>query len=355
MVIDFDGHVTEPEEMWAAYLPSSVADMAPRAVVDNQGRQRTLLAGRLHPYTPPRPNPRPPLEGGWDARARLRDMDAEGIEQALLFTSEGLRFPGIADAAVSSQLCHAYNSWLRDYCQVDSSRLFGAALVPQSDVQLAVLEARRAVTELGFRAVMLRPNPISGRNLDHPYYEPLWSAIEELQVPVGLHEGCTLDYVQSGVDRFDNYTFCHTCSHPHEQQFAMLSLICGGVLERHSRLTVVFLESGAGWLPYWLDRLESNLEDWGYASLPLALKPAEYFQRQCYITAEQRERTLPAVLQLLGDERVMFASDYPHGDCIFPGAVDALRDRADIPDESKRKILGDNAARCLGLPVPIGA
>src|SRR5215467_1588282 len=87
MVIDFDGHVTEPEDMWSAYLPSDLVAMAPRTVLDNQGRKRTLLAGRLHPYTPPRPNPRPPLPGGWDPHARLLDMDAEGIDRALLFTS----------------------------------------------------------------------------------------------------------------------------------------------------------------------------------------------------------------------------------------------------------------------------
>ena len=130
---------------------------------------------------------------------------------------------------------------------------------------------------------------------------------------------------------------------------AMLALICGGVLERHPRLRVAFLESGCGWIAWWLERLHEHLEHWGHASQPLPRSPEEYFQRQCFISSEPDERTLPGILSLLGDEQVLFATDYPHPDGIFPGVVAAMADRTDLPAASKSRVLRDNAARCFGL------
>jgi predicted TIM-barrel fold metal-dependent hydrolase len=286
--------------------------------------------------------------GGHDAKARLADMDAEGLDVSVLFPTTGLYFAGVADPAVQQALCRAYNDWLRDWCSQDPRRLIGVAVLPQADVDASIAEAQRAVG-LGLRAVMLRPNPIRGRNLEDPVFEPLWSALEELGVPVALHEGTTQDVVQVGHDRFDNFLFRHALSHPLEQQIACLSLICGGVLERHPRLRVAFLESGCGWALYWLERLDEHMEEWGHASLPLPLRPSEYFARQCYISCEPDERALPALISVLGDDNLLFASDYPHPDGIFPGVVAALADRADLSPGSKAKLLRDNALRCFGL------
>jgi uncharacterized protein len=354
-VFDADGHVIEPWEMWVDYLDPDYRSLAPVNVVDNIGRPRRVIAGEMMPPSVHVLQSAEELEqeverdGGHDPKARLVDMDAEGIERSIIFPSLGLRFAGLADPYAADALCRAYNNWLADYCEADPSRLIGVGLLPQQDVRLAVAEAKRTVEQLGFRAVMLRPNPINGRNVDHPSYEPLWSELENLGVPAAFHEGTTQNIVQSGADRFDNFAFRHVCSHPHEQQYALLSLICGGVLENHPKLVALFLESGAGWLPYWLERMDQNTSDWGYATLRLPLQPSEYFARQCFITCEQRESMLPAVVDVLGDDFVMFATDYPHPDGVFPGAVALLRDRTDISDETKTKLLSTNAARCFGL------
>jgi predicted TIM-barrel fold metal-dependent hydrolase len=347
-VVDVDGHVFEQESMWLDYLEADLHPFAPREVVDNQGRARRVIGGQLQPLIPRLPGEQRPA-GGHEPKARLEAMDSEGIDIAVLFPSTGLAFAGIEDARINTALCRAYNNWMADFTSPDPGRLLGVGLLPQADLRDTISEVRRCVSELGYRAVMMRPNPIAGRNLDDPAYTPLWSAIEDLGVPVVLHEGTTQNVVQSGRDRFDNFLFRHACSHPHEQQMACLSLICGGVLERHPGLRVVFAEAGCGWVPWWLERLDEHMEEWGFTSLPLPLEPSEYFARQCYVTTEPDEKCLPSVISLMDDDHIMFASDYPHSDAIFPGAVETLQKRHDLADSSKQKILGANAMRCLGL------
>ena len=105
----------------------------------------------------------------------------------------------------------------------------------------------------------MRPNPIAGRPLHDPIYEPLWAAAAELDAAVAIHEGTTLNVVQSGYDRFGDFAYRHACSHPHEQQIACLSFTCAGILERHPDLRVVFLESGCGWIAWWLERLDEHM------------------------------------------------------------------------------------------------
>ncbi|MCE2391899.1 MAG: amidohydrolase [Proteobacteria bacterium] len=348
--IDADGHVMEPPDAWARYLPSRLHSLAPTWGVDNQGRSRQVIGGKLQGYIPQNPEwatQRRP--GGMDPKARLADMDEEGLAVSVLFPTTGLYFAGIEDLELQREMCRAYNDWLHDFCTADPARLVGVAVVPQGDVAACIAEAQRAVGELGFKGVMLRPNPIRGRNLDDPTHEPLWSALEDLDVVAAIHEGTTQDVVQVGRDRFDNFMFRHALSHPIEMQIACLSLICGGVLERHPRLRVVFLESGCGWAPYWLERLDEHMEEWGHASMPLPLEPTEYFKRQCFISAEPDERALPGVILGLGDDNLLFASDYPHPDGIFPGVVSALADRDDLSESTKAKVLRDNALRCFGL------
>jgi predicted TIM-barrel fold metal-dependent hydrolase len=110
---------------------------------------------------------------------------------------------------------------------------------------------------------MLRPNPIAGRTLQHADWAPLFALLEAEGVPLCVHEGTTQDVPQSGRDRFTDFALRHVASHPHEQQLACLGLVMGGVLGRHTGLRVVFLESGCGWLPAWLERMDDHAHAWG--------------------------------------------------------------------------------------------
>jgi predicted TIM-barrel fold metal-dependent hydrolase len=279
-------------------------------------------------------------------------MDRHGIQISVLYPSAGLHFASIPESDVAIALCRAYNDWLADFCSVDPSRLLGVALLPQIDVGASVAEARRAIAELGFKGVMMRPNPVAGRTLDSAAFDPLWSVLEGLDVPVGLHEATTMNVLQAGTDRYDNYMFLHVISHPHEHQMACLSLICGGVLERHPGLRVAFLEAGCGWVPYWLERMDQHIRYWGGASARLQLPPSEYFKRQCFVSPVADEQTLPDVANRVGAASLIYTSDYPYPYTTTPRIADALLQRNDLEPRILEALVRDNPARLYGLAAP---
>ncbi|HEU4538871.1 MAG TPA: amidohydrolase family protein, partial [Polyangiaceae bacterium] len=205
----------------------------------------------------------------------------------------------------------------------------------------------------GFRAVVLRPNPVQGRTLGAPAYERFWAACEHHSVPVLLHEGTHARVATAGADRYDSHFGQHACSHPLEAMMALLSLIEGGVLEAHPALRVGLLEAGCGWLPYWLWRLD-RVE---YAQFRAEVRarvrrpPSEYFRRQCWVALEPDEAMLGQVAAELGPERLVFGTDFPHLEH-GPDVIDELfARRAALGDETLRAILWDNPSRFVGVPL----
>jgi len=292
--------------------------------------------------------------GQW--RRLLREnhyaVDAAGIETAFLYPTQGLYMASIGDLPgdFAIAICRAYNEWVQDFCSAAPGRLLPAGmLVGLHDPVLATEEARRLAAE-GFRAVFVRPNPIAGRNLDDAAYEPLWAACAEGGMAVAVHEGFGSHLPSAGADRFLGFFSCHTAAHPIEQMLAVLSLIGGGVLERHPTLRVAFLEAGCGWVPYWLWRMDEHWEATrGVAGEPrLPLKPSDYFRRQAWVSCDPEEPDLGRVIDLIGAGRVVFGSDYPHPDHVWPRSVEAIR-AIPLSDEARRKILWDNPRALYGL------
>ena len=149
---------------------------------------------------------------------------------------------------------------IADFCAADPSRLRGVGMVALHDPKAAASEAARVHDVHGFRSVFARPNPILGRNLDDPAYDPLWRALSDRRMALGLHEGGMPPLPQAGADRLTNAEQRHICSHPMEQMVSAVSLIYGGVLERFPGMTVAFLEAGCGWVPFWLERMDDHYE-----------------------------------------------------------------------------------------------
>ena len=262
----------------------------------------------------------------------------------------GLYFWALDDPAAAVPIARAYNDWLASYCAADPGRLFGAAMLPMQDPAAAAAELRRAHGELGFVAAFVRPNPCCGRSLSDRAYDPVWDAAEECAVAVAVHEGSSVIVPTLGADRPFNPLILHAASHAFEAMLAFAQLVVFGVLERHPDLRVVFLESSGGWAPFWLERLDEQAEGFGGFCPDLRLAPSEYFARQCWISYEVDERTLPVLAPVIGARRIVWGSDYPHHDATFPGAVDALRaTMAPLPGEVQALILGANATELYRL------
>jgi predicted TIM-barrel fold metal-dependent hydrolase len=340
-VIDADGHVIEPLGLWAEYTEKRYHHRLPRPVTDENGLFCYVVDGALVMRTASRlstqrqnatPDPDAKVEegqypeelrsGGWDSKARLEDMDLDGMDLAFLYPTLALFVAEVADVELQTVLCRAYNDWLAEHCRADPRRLIGIALLPLLDVGASIRELERCTNDYGFRGAFMRPNPYAGRNIQHPAYEPFWDCAEALGVPIAVHEGVSDTLPTLGRDRTENPVLTHLFSHAFEQQAACAGLVMGGVFERHPALHFVFLESGCGWLPYWLARMDGHAETWSH-KLDLKLKPSEYFRRQGFISMDPDDECALAVLRDVGTDCVVWASDYPHTDHDFPGAVKA--------------------------------
>jgi len=367
-VVDADGHVLEPMSAWDRFLDPRHRQYTPRIVRNDWGLD-TVYVGDQEIVTAPLgllgtpgshmdetdPTKKIPWEqahrGGFDPVERLRDMDLEGIDVAVLYPSLGLNFWGIDDSAAAVALARAYNDWLADYCASAPRRLVGAAMLPFQDPAGAVAELERAARELRFPAAFVRPNPCRGRHLGDPAFEPVWAAAEALGVTIGVHEGSSNVIRTLGADRLFNPLLLHAMSHPFEQMLACATLMITGAMERHPDLHFVFLESGGAWAPYWMWRLDEQVHGFGRYAPEMKRKPSEYFRRQCWVSFESDEASLPALLPHIGERRVVWGSDYPHHDATFPGAVDKLRAAVgELPPSTRRGLLGDNARTLYRLP-----
>jgi predicted TIM-barrel fold metal-dependent hydrolase len=361
-VLDSDMHCMEPADLWERYIDDAYKPFAPRGLQEFIGDLRIVIDGKTMPrhssIRRPRPGEDDPFmkrrerfkaaaERGWDGISQLEAMDTEGIDVAVVYPSRGLFAQGVddLDPAFAAAIARSYNNWLHDYCQPDPTRLLGAGMISPHDVRDAADEARRAVQDLGFRAIFVRPNPVKGRNWHDPYFEPLWDELERLNVPLGFHEGFG-PYLPQVGDRFGaDIQMVHTACHPMEMMLAVISMIGGGVLERHPNLRVAFLEGNCSWLPFLLWRLDEHYEvTFRRPDSKLTMKPSAYFRRQCFASVEADEAFVKQVIDYMGDDTIVFSTDWPHGDSKYPHAVESFM-QLPISDDSKRKILWDNCAR----------
>ena len=243
---------------------------------------------------------------GFGPKSQLQALETEGIDVAALYPSSTiLSFPtpktnGL-DPKLSAAICRGYNDWLTDFCSIDSARLKGVAATPIHDVEESVIEINRAVKENSMIAAYIRPNVINGRNLHDAYYDPLYSTLEELNIPLVVHEG-TAGGPPGADQRFlGNWVMMHMAAHPLEQMLGSESIVVGGVLERHPKLRVAFLECGCSWLVYWLWRLDEELEAWGWHEVPWLEEEAQRVLYGAVLGVDGRGRAGGKVLR--GDAR----------------------------------------------------
>jgi uncharacterized protein len=240
-----------------------------------------------------------------------------------------------------------------DFCAAAPKELYGVATLPAQDPAGAAKELRRCVESYGFVAGTIRPNPaMDGTTVADTRLDPIWREAQELNVPICLHSGSNGWQSFLGRDRVKTPVVSHIMDHAFEQMVAFASMYEVGVFERFPRLRVGYMESSAGWGPWWIDRLEEHVETWGW-TLPPDVKrsPGEVFHDQCVIGGEGEEPMIPYVQERLGNDKVMWASDFPHFDCYLPGLLSPVTERHDMSPEQKDAYLGDAAANFYRLDI----
>ena len=364
-VLDTDSHQMEPPNIWTAYIDTQYRDKAPRIGDIGGGKQGMLVEDEaVTKQTGSYPMDskefhaasvkamkrfKTTRDSGFSAEARIHDMDKEGVDAQVLYPTVGGQILGkpFKDTELLAAVCRAYNDWSLEYCGIAPDRLCMAAMLPIQDPVLAIEEALRTAQK-GASCFYVRPNPVQGRNLYHESYESLWTALEELNKPVCIHDSGS-PYWPSFGERMDTHTSGHIIAHPFEAMVAMMSLIWYGVIENHPNLKIVHVEADAGWLPYWLQRMEQHWGFSGNAEHPaLKKRPTEYFKSNFIVACRGDEMTLPSVCQLVGDDYISFNTDYPHPDGTWPQGMANLEEQP-LPEASIRKIFWDNAAPLFGL------
>jgi uncharacterized protein len=370
-VIDADGHVLEPPDLWENYIDPKFREICPKLLITEDGREVLRLEGdqaidlgrgkkpltlgglgtfgaRAGGVKSMRVAYLDGKRGGFDPHARIPDMDAEGIDAAFLYPSLGLFLGATREPEFSAAVCRAYNRWLADYCKPYSDRLFGAAMLPMQSVDHLVGEMMFAARELGFGCGFIRPNPYNGRVLHDRAYDPLWAAAQDMDFSIGIHGGSESGQPTLGFDRFPRgFAVRHLVAHTFEMMAAAASLIMCGVCDRFPKLRVAFLESGGGWMAGWLDRMDRHFDDAGMNDTGLKTRPSEIFRRQCFISFEPVEGSLRHLADYVGSENILWATDYPHADG-FPNAPTMIKQMGLAP-ETLVNVLGGGAKRYYNL------
>jgi uncharacterized protein len=287
-----------------------------------------------------------------NSTGRLRDMDVEGVD--VDFIIPGTWAPGSSalDVSLTRLLYGAYHRYMADYCSADSRRLKGLLLVPGADPQWAARTIREHATADWAAAVW--PVLPEGLPVDDPDLDPIWQAMEETDLPF-VHHSFFYEppYFPGYRDIWGNAVVARTAAHVWGAERALAYFLISGLLDRYPHLRVGFAETGHGWLPHWVLRLNSQVRFVKGAVPELQHTPLEYVQMGrvfCGIENHEGPLMTRAVNDILGDHVLMYQSDYPHPESLFPHGTDTVIGWRDVLGETAtRKLMGENAARFLRL------
>ena len=370
-VVDADGHVLEPADTWEKYIDPAYRDRAIRIARDEQGYEVLLIDGQplktlrgalgalggiemdttrlltrgQMTYAEGSP------AGGYDPVERLRVMDGEGIDSVLLYPTIGICWEGhVSDGGLATAYTRAYNRWLADFCRTDPRRLHPVAHVSLLDPEGAVQETIRARRD-GCVGIFLSPDLAArgGRHFDDPLFARFWETAQELEMPIAFHVVVRdRQWFRQWQRRDPSDALFSIAFLAIDVMAAFTQMLCAGMFERYPRLRCVVLEAGSNWIAAWLDRLDHKYRVLAHQT-PIRMAPSEYFRRQCLISADPDESVTAQMIEHLGADYFVWASDYPHIDASF-GVVRELKERlAPLTEEARRKVLGLNAQRFYRL------
>ncbi len=362
-IISSDSHVFEPADLWTTRIDKPFRERAPRVISDGQYDQWVVEDGKKvgsiglvsqagvrfeapekitfgGSYQHVRP-------GGWDPHEHVKDMEIDGVSGGVLYPSNGLFFFRIPDSALLSAIFRVYNDWLAEFCQVYPKQLKGIAMVNVDDPEEGVKELERAA-KLGLVGAMIAVSPLPDRPYSLPNYEPFWAAAQDLDMPISLHTATQRP--GPGVPTLDNATQTATqrANIDHWVRTSLSDMIYAGVFERYPKLKVAAVEFELAWVPYFLRMLDYvYIERQQQASYRFKdeLRPSDFFHRNIYLSFQEDDLGIQ-LRHLIGVDRLMWGSDYPHAESTWPKSQEILeRILTGVPDEEKALIAGANAAR----------
>ena len=360
-VIDADGHFYEPEDLWDKYLSPEFQDRRPRvarmlgnSMVQFEGEEGGVSrSDKLFSQMDAKFGHA--FRDGWTLESRIKDMDTEGWDIQVCLPTKAVSLPGFIPDDVQGAMCVAYNSWAHDFCSGAPERIKFTATVPGHDIDDMVAEIRRSVSELGAVSVFL-PKAIPEKMWHHPDYTRVWETVTELDVPISVHGSSSASGDPWANARYNPYAgpfiaLGQAIGFPFENMINLGHFMYSGILDKFPNLKLLILEANSGWVPFWLNRLEKYCE--GRQSVffdehPLDLTPQEYFLRQCAVAADADEPSIKYVVDYIGDDNIVFNTDYPHPDA--PATNEPLANMMEQPlsEDTKRKILWDNSVKIYG-------
>jgi predicted TIM-barrel fold metal-dependent hydrolase len=416
-VFDSDSHVVEPRDVWEKYLEPEYRVLGKHALWREEGRTSSYLkvngamfrdtmspniprhaiwrpgmtwdsVGELDPHTRHAPN-----EGAWNPQARLRDMDAMGVDQTLLYPTwfaEGFHL--VQDPDVAYALARAYNNWIADFCQAAPDRLFATAILPLQNMDFALEELQRVARLTCFRGAFIRPMFIEGRYFTHPYYDPLWAELESLDVTATVHptpglwnpewtsHGPFFEKIKGRLDQppilgggggpfagggsgmqgaASFFAAAVPLGHPvapilsywlDNHMFVASTLIGFTVMQRYPKMKVVVAHGKASWMEEVLEKMEASTRVIPLLhSYPVRTDPEEMWEEGHVMLGFDAEERLIQKLPHDFAAKVVWGSRYPHHDTTSAWDAIAMLTRANVEESLIARMLGGNAAHQFGI------
>ncbi|MDG2113989.1 MAG: amidohydrolase family protein [Actinomycetota bacterium] len=366
-VVDMDSHVLEPADLWENYLEARYRDRAIHIRRDENGIEelvvdgRVLLKGRLAalggvehnavdlfttadlPYSEGCP------KASYDTAARVEFLDEWGVDAGLVFPTIGILYDKPEDPELAMAYARAYNKWQWDFASPALDRIIPVAQVPLYDVDLALEELQRCLA-LGFKGMFLAPEPVGGKRPSHPDFDPLWQALVDADLPICIHLIVRFDrrVNLSGTNWWDitkerpDTVFSFAMGGTLQLIPAVAALICDGLFDRFPKLKVAIVESGAGYAAYLMDRLDEKFDRFHGAS-PLKRRPSEYMRENFWFVMDPSERSIDAQCDLVGEDKFLWGSDYPHVDSHIDAMQEIHTALAPMTEHRRNLVLGGNA------------
>ena len=369
LVISSDSHVFEPPDLWTERIDAEFRERAPRmqrvgdadhlvvekdqmiagiGLISNAGArfenpEQISAHGRFEDVH----------AGGYDPDQHIRDMKIDGVSAELLYPSQGLFYFKVADTGLMSAIFRAYNDWLAGFCSTNPDRLKGVAMINLDDVQEGVAELQRCAN-LGMAAAMITEYPQESRRYDSPEYEPFWAAAQDLDMPISLHTATR----REGRTRGAGATSVRDASGRATKVFypatSLCDIIFSGVFERYPKFKLAIVEFELSWVPYLLDSMDYTYverQEEAFYRFRGDVRPSDFFRNNVYLSFQEDSVGI-RMRDVIGVDRLMWGSDYPHSESTFPHSREVLSEILEgVPTQEQASIVAGAAADLYSFDV----